>query len=99
MTQLETAGKGGKKPRRRRGLRRKSDGCDTAIQKKKSRAKSATYGEEKGVAVIQPYKRRRAAPKARPAEKGNLSRDKGGGERGQRRGRGLHITEREIDGI
>ena len=63
------------------------------------------------MAVIQPYKKRRAtpearpaekhdrAPKARPTEKGNLRRDKGGGERGPRRGRGLHITEREIDGI
>ena len=51
------------------------------MQKKKSRAKSATYGEEKGVAVIQPYKRRRAAPKARPVEKGNLRGDKGGRER------------------
>ena len=47
MTKLETAGIGGKKPRRRRGLRRKSDGCDTAIQKKKIRAKSATYRERK----------------------------------------------------
>ena len=68
MTRLETAGMGGKKPRRMRGLRRK-------------------------------YKRRRAAPKARPTEKGNLRRDKGGGKRGHRRDRGLHITEREIDGI
>ena len=47
MTQLETAGKGGKEPRQKPDLRRKSDGCDTAIQKKKSRAKSATYGERK----------------------------------------------------
>ena len=45
----------GRKPRRRRGLRRKSNGCDTAIQKKKSRAKSATYGEEKWAAVTQPH--------------------------------------------
>ena len=47
--------KEGRKPRRRRGLRRKSNGCDTAIQKKKSRAKSATYGEEKLAAVTQPH--------------------------------------------
>ena len=47
--------KEGRMPRRRRGLRRKSNGCDTAIQKKKSRAKSATYGEEKGAAVTQPH--------------------------------------------
>ena len=48
----------------------------------KSHAGGAACGEEKGVAVIQPYKRRRAAPKARPAEKGNLRRNKGGGEKG-----------------
>ena len=35
------------------------------------------------MAVIQPYKRRRAAPKARPTEKGNLRGDKGGRERGK----------------
>ena len=83
MTQRRTVGKGGKKPRQRRGLRRRErGGCDTAIQKKKSRAKSATCGE-KAMAVIQPYKRRRAAPKARPTEKGNLRGDKGGRERGK----------------
>ena len=76
MTLRETAGIGGKKPRRRRDLRRKSDGCDTAIQKKKSHAGGATCGE-RAMAVIQPYKKRRATPEARPAEKGNLRRDKG----------------------
>ena len=58
MTRRETAGVGGKKPRRRRGLGRKA------------------------MAVIQPNKGRRAAPKARPTEKGNLRGDKIGRERG-----------------
>ena len=35
-------------PRRRRSLRRKSDGCDTAKQRKKSRAGGEAYGEGKG---------------------------------------------------
>ena len=37
-----------RKPRRRRGLRRKSNGCDTAKQKKKSHAGGAACGEGKG---------------------------------------------------
>ena len=35
-------------PRQRRGLRRKSDGCDTAKQRKKSHARGEAYGEGKG---------------------------------------------------
>ena len=64
------------------------------VQRKKSRDGGEACGE-KAMAVIQPYKRRRAAPEARPAEKphrapkarptekGNLRGDKGGGERGK----------------
>ena len=52
------------------------------VQRKKSRDGGEACGE-KAMAVIQPYKRRRAAPKARPTEKGNLRGDKGGGERGR----------------
>ena len=52
------------------------------VQRKKSRDGGEACGE-KAMAVIQPYKRRRAAPKARPTEKGNLRGDKGGGERGK----------------
>ena len=44
------------------------DGCNTAMQKKKSHAGGEACGE-RAMAVIQPYKRRRAAPEARPVEK------------------------------
>jgi hypothetical protein len=51
------------------------------MQKKKSHAGGEACGEEEKAAVIQPYKRRRATPEARPAEKGNLRGDKWGSEK------------------
>ena len=50
------------------------------VQRKKSRDGGEACGE-KAMAVIQPYKRRRATPEARPTEKGNLRGDKGGKEK------------------
>lgn len=56
-------------PRRRRGLRRKSDSCDTAKQRKKSHARGEACGE--------------ARPHAKSATygKGNLRGDKEGREK------------------
>ena len=67
-------------PRQRRGLRRKSDGCDTAKQRKKSHAGGEAYGE--------------ARPRTKGATygKGNLRGDKGGKENGED-GKGLYCWD------